>query len=98
MAEAALLGRLERWYQSHCDGDWEHGEGVEIGTLDNPGWRVKVSLADTNLESRPFERIAVARSDDDWLQAWVEDNVWNAAAGPLNLTEALDTFLSWAES
>ena len=98
MVEAAVLERLERWYQSHCDGDWEHGEGVEIGTLDNPGWRVKVSLTDTNLEARPFERIAVERSGDDWLQAWVEDKVWNAAAGPLNLTEALDTFLSWAES
>jgi hypothetical protein len=98
VAEAALLERLERWYQSQCDGDWEHAEGVEIGTLDNPGWRVKVSLTDTNLESRPFERIAVERSDDDWLHAWVDDNVWHAAAGPFNLTEALDTFLSWAES
>lgn len=98
MAGRTVLERLERWYQSYCDGDWEHSEGVEIDTLDNPGWRVKVSLANTNLESRPFERIVVERSEDDWLQAWVENNVWNAAAGPLNLTEALDTFLSWAES
>jgi hypothetical protein len=98
MAEAAVLERLARWYLSHCDGDWEHGEGVEIGTIDNPGWRVQVSLADTNLESRPFDRIVVERSEEDWFHAWIEDNVWEAAAGPLNLTEALDTFLSWAES
>jgi hypothetical protein len=98
MPDAALLERLERWYCAQCDGDWEHSEGVEITTLDNPGWHIRVSLADTGLQSRPFERIKMERSDDDWLQAWVEDDAWNAAAGPLNLAEALSTFLSWADA
>lgn len=35
--DSDLVKRLERGYRSQCDGDWEHGEGVEIGTLDNPG-------------------------------------------------------------
>lgn len=98
MPEAAVLERLERWYQSQCDGDWEHGEGVKIGTLDNPGWSIRVSLTDTGLQSRPFDRIKIERSDDDWVHAWVEDDTWNAATGPLNLSEALDAFLSWADS
>jgi Immunity protein 53 len=36
---------LEKWYRARCNGDWEHQWGVEIGTLDNPGWRVHIDLA-----------------------------------------------------
>jgi hypothetical protein len=97
MSHASVLERLERWYLSQCDGDWEHGEGVQIDTLDNPGWRVRISLGGTGLQSRSFERIGIDRSEEDWVRAWVEDAVWNAAAGPLNLTEALSAFLAWAE-
>jgi hypothetical protein len=28
---------LEAWYASRCDGEWEHGYGISIETLDNPG-------------------------------------------------------------
>lgn len=83
MPEPDSLDGLQRWYRSQCDGDWEHGAGVEIATLDNPGWTIGVSLSGTALESRPFERIKSERTDD-WLHAWVEDDVWNAAAGPMN--------------
>lgn len=41
------LKRFQRWYEVHCDGDWEHEEGVLIATLDNPGWQVRISLRDT---------------------------------------------------
>ncbi len=37
----AALSRLQRWYSAQCDGDWEHGLGVRIETLDNPGWMVQ---------------------------------------------------------
>jgi len=26
---------LLNWFRNHCDGDWEHGSGVHIETLDN---------------------------------------------------------------
>jgi len=38
---------LQQWYLQQCDGDWEHGYGLHIGTLDNPGWTVDVNLAGT---------------------------------------------------
>ena len=37
---ANLLKVLQHWYQSKCDGTGEHMYGVEIDTLDNPGWTV----------------------------------------------------------
>lgn len=32
------LERLEEWFENNCDGDREHGAGIRIETLDNPGW------------------------------------------------------------
>jgi hypothetical protein len=49
MTERDPLNRLQSWYESHCDGDWEHDKRIRIGTLDNPGWRVYINLADNLL-------------------------------------------------
>lgn len=40
-----MLQELMNWYISHCDGEWEHGYGITIETLDNPGWAVKLTGA-----------------------------------------------------
>ena len=32
----SMMGFLQSWYQSQCDGDWEHEFGIRIETLDNP--------------------------------------------------------------
>lgn len=92
------LERLQTWYESHCDGDWEHGEGVHIETLDNPGWRIRIPLRDTELESRPFQKISRLEHERDWIQCWIEDGKFQGAGGPQMLEEILQTFLLWAES
>lgn len=50
--------RLQEWYSSQCDGNWEHKQGVTIVSCDNPGWWVKVDLAGTLLETKPFACVA----------------------------------------
>jgi hypothetical protein len=90
------LERLQSWYAARCDGDWEHEFGVEIGTLDNPGWRLRIDLAGTPLQGSVFERRVVERSPADWLQLWVEDDAFHAACGPHNLTEVLAAFDAFA--
>lgn len=57
---------------------------------------MKIALGGTGLEERPFDRVHVDRTEDDWLRAWVETDKWNAACGPLNLVEAVEAFLAWA--
>jgi len=94
----SVLPELQAWYLAQCDGDWEHEFGVEIGTIDNPGWHVRIDLVETDLEARPFERIKLERTDGDWLHAWTEDRRWHAAGGPQNLDEALHAFVTWANS
>jgi hypothetical protein len=96
-SDHSLLNRLQSWYASQCDGDWEHDKGVSIDTLDNPGWRICINLVGTTLESRPFEEIEIDRTEEDWLRAWVEDGSWNGAGGALNLRELLTAFLDWSD-
>ena len=45
-----MTPKINQWYVSKCDGTWEHDHGVDITTCDNPGWIVKVRLADTEIE------------------------------------------------
>jgi len=93
-----ILDRLQSWYASHCDGDWEHGFGIRISTLDNPGWRLTVNLEETSLEHATFERQEIERTDTDWFRCWVKDKHFEAAGGAFNLKEMLGVFIEWAES
>lgn len=58
------LVRLQEWFKSQCNGDWEHSLGVSITTCDNPGWWVKIDLAGTSLENKPFTPVALNVSPD----------------------------------
>ena len=93
-----MLARLQRWYEEQCDGDWEHTYGVEIETLDNPGWQFKVDLRGTALLGRDFLRVEDQRAERDWVVCWVEDEQFRGACGPRNLDEALTVFLDFAAS
>jgi len=89
---------LIEWFAEQCDGDWEHGYGVRIDTLDNPGWGLRVSLTGTYLENREFKRIKIERSETDWLFCFIEEGRFEGACGLYNLPEALKIFRDWAES
>jgi hypothetical protein len=93
-----VLSQLQDWYRRHCGGSWEHSYGVTVETLDNPGWQVRVELHDTPLAQRAFERVKRQQADeDDWLTCWVANEKFHAACGPLNLAQALEVFLRWAD-
>ena len=97
-----VLRALQDWYAAHCDGCWEEMRGVKITTCDNPGWWVKVDLAGTELEIRPFVAVAVNvdadgfQKGDRWLCCRVENAVWHGAGDETKLPEILEVFLSWA--
>ncbi|XIE77211.1 immunity 53 family protein [Streptomyces sp. SBR177] len=91
-----VLDWLQHWYASQCDGEWEHEWGVTIGTLDNPGWTVRIDLEETDLEDREHPRRRITRGEDDWVMAWTSDRTFHLACGPRNLTEALELFRAWA--
>jgi hypothetical protein len=92
------LSALEKWYAGQCNGVWEHGPGVRINTLDNPGWRVHIPLRETKKQDATLARVALNRSQDDWISCWVEKQEFQFACGPKNLSEGIDIFLRWFES
>lgn len=92
---SSSIHRLEAWYASQCDGDWEHRLGVNIDTLDNPGWHVRIDLADTELASKNFERVEIERSARDWVVCYREGSIFHGVGGAKNLDDILETFLEW---
>jgi hypothetical protein len=87
---------LQRWYVAQCDGEWEHGFGVEIGTLDNPGWFIRIDLNHTALAALQRDLSKLERSEHDWVNWRVADARYEAYCGPTNLNEAILAFLDLA--
>ncbi|MFW6720090.1 immunity 53 family protein [Streptomyces sp. MAR4 CNY-716] len=84
-----LLRRLDGWYAAQCDGDWEHGYGVRIETLDNPGWLVRVDLVGTDREGATLAGEPAREDDDAWLHRSADGQVLRVACGPGQLARAL---------
>jgi hypothetical protein len=93
-----ILAEIQHWYLSQCDGTWEHAEGITIDTLDNPGWRVKISLKGTIWESKPFQEVVRLEPEVNWVRCWIEGNAFQGAGGPNQLEEIHRTFLEWIKA
>ncbi|NTW61697.1 rhodanese-related sulfurtransferase [Candidatus Saccharibacteria bacterium] len=93
-----LVVWLQEWYQSQCNGDWEHSHGLTIKTIDNPGCSIEVNLKGTVLESKSFEKIYVdndefnEEKDEDWYTCFVHDGVFEGVAGPQHLGTIIEIF------
>jgi hypothetical protein len=95
---SSALSRLVDWYTAHCDEDWEHQEGIDIQSLDNPGFRLKISVKGTELEHVDFARVEENYlSDEHWFTCWKEDGKFEGAGSPDMLETMIECFLSWAE-
>jgi len=92
------LSWLLTWFNSQCDGDWEHCYGMRITTINNPGWHIRFCLNETELEDQQFQRIDVERSKEDWLNCYVENGMFEGFCGPSNLHEILQIFHDWSKN
>lgn len=87
---------LQDWYLQARDGELAGTPNVRIDPL-NTGWAVRVGLADEALACRDCPEFTIQRTTDDWLHVWREGRDWRADCGPLTLTEAIKTYLAWAD-
>jgi hypothetical protein len=97
MEDANFLWLLN-WYQDHCNRDWEHGKGIHIGTIDNPGWSLSVEIEDTEIENKQFDKIEIERSENDWLVCFIHGGKFEGRCGTGNLPDILHIFRCWAEN
>ena len=98
------LERLQMWYASQCDGEWEQHHGITIESLDNPGWGMKIDLKGTPIEGKSFQTVtknltdAGQPEDKEWMKCFVKEGQFKGAGDFLRLDDMLATFLDWAES
>ena len=108
--QGSVIKRIQGWCVANCNGEWEHGYGIEISTLDNPGWSVRIQLAGTELATKPLEEICYfAGGKDDpedrnWFIIRIQKEplptgpVFEGIGGPEYLERILEEFLKFAES
>mgnify|MGYP002354510292 FL=1 len=88
-----LITDIQKWFKSQCNGDWEHSFGLNISTLDNPGWYVKIDLIETNLENINYQK-KVDNGDNDWYIVKVENSVFEAFGDTSKLETILQLFIN----
>lgn len=92
------IDKIQEWYLSQCNEDWEHSFGIKIETLDNPGWRIEIDLSETLLENAKFTPVQVDYdSNTNWLTCFVEENKFKCACGPTMLDKGFELFLEWSK-
>ncbi|MEU0170014.1 Imm53 family immunity protein [Streptomyces sp. NPDC093516] len=88
---------IQSWYASNCDGEWEHEFGIRMATTDNPGWHIQIDVSETNLEGVLVPRERRDLSGGEWMIAWSDGKVFQAACSPLGLRDVDALFEHVAE-
>ena len=96
--EPSALTFLTKWFDAHCNGEWEHDLGVRIESLDNPGWALDVRIEDTNLEGAVSDWQRDEKSEHAWLHWRSTGLMFEARCGPRDLARALAAFEDFASS
>lgn len=97
MCNKSELKWLEEWYRRQCNGDWEHSFGIEIETLDNPGWLISIDLKETELENLTIDYKLKENSENDWYSIKCHNSKFTAAGDPLKLEFLLKLFRDLAQ-
>lgn len=88
------LSKLQNWYLSQCNGEWEHGDAIVIETLDNPGWMIKIDLRGTSWEQALWNDLKFDRGSNDWVMCSKKETKFEGYGDPGKLQFILDHFLS----
>lgn len=87
---------LQHWYAAQCNGDWEHEYGITVSTLDNPGWRVSISLVGTALFGVSMNEIRTELAPDNWMVCFLRDGEFQGCGDPTKLESILCVFQAFA--
>jgi len=86
---------LENWYKNNCDGSWEHIYGIEINTLDNPGWSVKIDLKETKFTNNKKYELNNDYGENDWIKCYMYNEVFTGCGDCFKLEMIIKTFREW---
>lgn len=89
---------LCKWYLRTCDGYWEHQYGIEILSLDNPGWSVKIELEETAYSQLADLSFVVDNSADDWVKCFIQNQCFYGIGDGSKLDRIISIFRNWITS
>ncbi|MCI0660616.1 MAG: immunity 53 family protein [Acidobacteria bacterium] len=89
------IEKIQSWYASQCDGDWEHQFGIAIETIDNPGWSVEIDLKGTGLEINSIDSYIFEedKGEKDWIICEIRDNKFVGYGDENKLQLILESFI-----
>jgi hypothetical protein len=93
-----IIRRLQSWYFKESVVASESAELVLIGTLDNPGWIVKISVAGTVLEPYMTDWFRTERTEEDWIEYRILNSKFEGHGGAKNFREILGAFFRLLDS
>lgn len=92
-----ILEWIQNWFKANCNGEWEHGGGIQIITIDNPGWEVEIDISNTSVANMNLSWILNENSKHDWYGVKIEDQKFFAAGDSGKLIFLLGLFKEMIE-
>lgn len=93
-----MIEWLQTWYMENCDGDWEDSYGLEITTIDNPGWMVVIDLNETKIENVEIDYVLIDNGQLDWMGYSITNKQFIGSGDPKKLRAIIAKFREIWES
>src|SRR4051812_41844163 len=100
-----IVSWIESWREKYFDRNWETENGLEISTVSNPGWVVKIDLCGTSVEHITYDSGLVENSSEyiddatstiftrhDWYNISVKGGVFKGSGDNRKLKFILSEF------
>lgn len=92
-----ILDWIQNWFKDNCDGEWEKGQGIQIITVDNPGWEIEIDISKTSIAGIAIKWILNEKSKEDWYGVKIENQKFYATGDFGKLTFLLGLFKEMIE-
>lgn len=89
-----FLTLVNTWYQSKCDGVWEHSYGFSLDNIDNPGWCIKITGENNK---KVLSITSDIDTEDFWLSITSNENSFIGYSGILSFDRLLEYVVEWLE-
>jgi hypothetical protein len=89
---------LDDWYQSQCDGVWEHSRGMRLESLADSGWRLTIHLAGTSAANARPQRINLDTPCGEWIDCSISENRFQGSGDPRKLEKIIGVFRQWVDA
>lgn len=92
------LEKIQVWFECQCDGEWEHFNGIEITTTDNPGWSISIDIKQADISNYDINKYNFDKDENNWSFIKIENNKFTANVSANNLSMAIDVFFRLVEN